>query len=204
MKRADLVADLKASLHDTAAVFTAPLDADFHRFLDQALPDLQFKRPITRLGNVTLVAGTPRYLMAAADFAAFKLHQWGDLSRAPKPWEPGYPGAVPRVEAQWDGSAWWVVLDPAPTGSHVACFGDQLQFWYFARHVVDDSDGGTTVNALDRGLLLLRAQAEAMRELMLRNVSKPVQMRDGYSGTPRNSTPAALNQQLLDEFWRAR
>lgn len=203
MTRDDLVAELKATLHDTAAVFTAPLDADFERFLAAALPDLQMKRPRTRLGWLTLAEGVDRYAVAEPDFAALKVHTWGDSVRV-KPWEPCYPGSVPRVEAQWDGAAWWLVLDPAPTGVQLAAWGNRLQFWYFGRHVLGDVADETTVNPGDRGLLLLRAQAEAMRELMLRNVSKPVQMRDGFSGTPRNSTPAALHQQLIDEFWRAR
>lgn len=204
MRRDDLVAELKATLHDTAAVFTAPLDADFERFLTAALPDMQMKRPRTRLGALTLTAGVDRYAVTETDFAALKVHTWGEPVRTVRPWEPCYPGSVPRVEAQWDGAAWALVVEPAPTAVQLSAWGDQLRFWYFGQHVLGNELGETTVNAADRGLLLLRAQAEAMRELMLRNVSKPVQMRDGYSGTPRNSTPAALNQQLLDEFWRAR
>lgn len=200
----ELVVDLKASLHDSGKVFVAADDADFKRFLTQALPDMQFKRPVSRLATVTLVADQSRYAMPAADFAAFKVSEWADPRRAPKPWEPGYPGAVPRVCAEWDGLAWWVVLDPAPTLALLACYGASLRFWYFARHVLGETSGETTVNELDRGLLLLRAQAEAMKELAIRNASKPVQLRDGLSGAPRNSTPAALAEQLLTEFREAR
>lgn len=204
MALADLVADLKASLHDSAAVFKAADDGDFKRFLDQALPDMQFKRPLSRLASVALVADESRYAMPVDDFAALKVSEWGDPKRAPKPWEPGYPGAVPRIGANWDGAAWWVVLDPAPTWALLACYGSELRFWYFARHVIGATDGGTTVNALDRGLLLLRAQVEAMQELAIRNAGKPVQLRDGMSGTPRNATPAALAEQLLQKFNEAR
>ncbi|MGE0350959.1 hypothetical protein [Hydrogenophaga sp.] len=203
MKESDLVADLKASLHDSAAVFRAPLDADFRRFLAQALPDMQFKRPITRLGTVTLTVDEGRYAMPVDDFAALKTSLWGGTTRL-RPWEPGYPGAVPRAHATWDGTAWWIELEIAPTAAQLAAWTNALSFWYFARHVVSDEEGATTVNALDRGLLLLRAQAEAMLELSVRNASKPVQLRDGLSGTPRNSTPAALYQALLDEFREAR
>ena len=48
------------------------------------------------------------------------------------------------------------------------------------------------------------SQAEAMLELTLRNAAKPVQLRDGLSGTPRNSTPAALHATLLAMFAEAR
>jgi hypothetical protein len=204
MALADLVADLKTSLHDSAAVFKAADDADFKRFLAQALPDMQFKRPVSRLASVSLQADLSRYAMPVDDFAAFKVCEWADPRRAPKPWEPRYPGAVPRIATEWDGAAWWVVLDPAPTLALLACYGTELRFWYFARHVLGATAVETTVNELDRGLLLLRAQVEAMKELAIRNASKPVQLRDGMSGTPRNSTPAALAEQLMQQFREAR
>ena len=204
MALADLVTDLKASLHDSAGVFKSPGDADFQRFLQQALPDMQFKRPLSRLATVSLVADQSRYAMPVTDFAAYKVSEWADPRRAPKPWEPGYPGSVPRVTTEWDGATWWVVMDPAPTAALLGCYGASMRFWYFARHVLGTVEVDTTVNALDRGLLLLRAQVEAMKEMAIRNVSKPVQMRDGLSGTPRNSTPSALAEQLLSEFREAR
>ena len=57
MSQADLVADLKASVHDVADVFKAEADADWLRFLDASLPDMQWKRPRTKLGSVALAAG---------------------------------------------------------------------------------------------------------------------------------------------------
>lgn len=204
MARAELVADLKASLHDSAAVFKTPLDGDFERFLLASLADLQIKRPLTRLGMVRLEAGQARYPVAEPGFAAYKVHVWGDFARTVRPWEPCYPGAVPRVEALWDGATWVLELNPAPLAVQLAAWGADMRFWYFAQHVLGEEAAHTTVAQHDRGLLMLRAQAEAMRELAIRNVSKPVQLRDGVSGAPRNSTPAALHQTLLDEFWKAR
>lgn len=209
MALADLVDDLKGSLHDSAAVFRAADDADFKRFLDAALPDFQFKRPLTRRGELLLVPGVDAYAVAVSDFAALKTHSWGDGGaraglRAIKPWEPAWPGAVPRVMERWDGQAWHLVLDPYPTAAQIAVWGPVLPYWYFARHTLGTTAPETTVNPLDRGLLLLRAQVEALRELAIRNAAKPVQLRDGMSGTPRNSTPAALADQLLKLFQEAR
>lgn len=202
MALAEMVADLKVSLHDAARVFDSPDDADFVRFLAQALPDMQYKRPRTLLGSVAVMAGTARCSLADyPDFAAFKTHMWGDL-RPVKPWEPGYPGPVPRVSAVHDGQ-WWLVFDPAPTALQVAAFG-ACSFWYFGLHVLGVLAADTTVMAADRGLLMLRAQVEAMRELAIRNAGKPVQLRDGLSGTARNSTPAALHELLLNLFKEAR
>lgn len=86
----------------------------------------------------------------------------------------------------------------------LSVWGATFRFWYFAQHVLSEAPGLTTINPSDRGLLLLRAQAEAMRELAMRNVIKPQAMRDGYSSTPRNGTPAALFETLLAEFKEAR
>lgn len=206
MSQASLVADLKASLHDSGKVFLAADDGDFKRFLAQALPDLSVKRPVTRSGAIALEADVDRYPLALAlgDFSSYKTHSWADMTRAPRMWEPGYPGAVPRVHAQFDGEAWALVFTPAPSATQLAVFGNLFRFWYFARHLIGETSADTTVNPLDRGLLLLRAQVEALREIAIRNASKPVSMRDGMSGTPRNATPAALAEQLLGMFREAR
>lgn len=199
-----LVADLKASLFDAASVFTGEDDADFKRFLAQALPDLQWKRPLTKLGQVTLVAGTASYVLADADFAALKMDLWRDVGKLPRPWEPGYPGALPRITAQQGATGWELVFDAAPTAAMLAYLGSTCRYYYFAEHAIGLLAADTTVAEPDRGLLLLRAQAEAMLALAIRNAGKPVQLRDGLSGTPRNSTPAALHQVLLQLFMEAR
>lgn len=200
-----LVEDLKSSLGSTVAgKFTGPGEADLKRLLGAALADMEWKRPITQLGTVQLHALQTRYAVPATDFAALKTHLWASPARTPMPWNDGYPGAAPRVSAQWNGAAWWLEFSPAPTPRQIAVWGAEFQFWYFARHVLSDEPGQTTVAEADRGLLILRAQAEAMRELAMRNVATTTQMRDGYTGTPRNGTPAALFQVLLEEFKGAR
>jgi hypothetical protein len=204
MSEADLVADLKASLFDAKNVFTSAADGDFKRFLQQALADMQFKRPVTRLGTLTLEADEGRYAIAEADFASFKTDLWREPSKVPKPWDPAYPGALPRVCAVREVDAWFIQFEPAPTALHLSALGSTFKFYYFAAHAVGEAEADTTVNPQDRGLLLLRAQAEAMLALGMRNAGKPVQLRDGLSGTPRNSTPAALHEQLMKLFKEAR
>lgn len=201
----DLVADLKRSLHDCAAVFDASGDADFVRFLNQALPDMGWKRARTLVGQVTLVAGTANYSLAGCpDFYSYKTHLWEPVAGRLQAWEPGYPGALPRVSSYMDGSGHWLDFSPAPSAEHMALRGSAFKFYYFASHKLGVDATDTTVHPGDRGLLLLRAQAEAMLEMTLRNMSKPVQLRDGHSGTPRNSTPRALYDALLSAFMEAR
>lgn len=203
MSQADLIADLKRSLHDSAAVFDAAADADFVRFLNQALPDMGWKRPVTRLGQVTVSEGAASYSLAAyTDFYNYKTYLW-DAQVPRQPWEPGYAGALPRVSCYKDGTGAYLAFDPAPSAAHIALRGSAFKFYYFAKHVIGAAAVDTTVVPVDRGLLLLRAQAEALLELTLRNMAKPVQLRDGLSGTPRNSTPRALYEALIAAFLEA-
>jgi len=202
MSQADVMADLQRSLHDAASVFNAADSADWLRLLAVALTAMQAKRPRTLLGTLSLVADEPLYTVAATDFAAYKTHIWG--GRPPKPWADCHPGALPRVSATQDGAAWRLVFDPAPTWAHINAYGSTFRYWYFGRHSLGADAADSTLAEADRPLLLLRAQAEALRELTMRNINKPVQVRDGLSGTPRNSTPAALYRELLAEWEAAR
>ena len=117
-------------------------------------------------------------------------------TRSPKPWEKTWCGPFPRVTAG-DGRLY---LTPAPTAQQVAVLGREFRFFYFAGLVVSPTE--STVQEADRGLLILRAQAEAMRELAMRSVTRPVATRDGYSGTPREGSPAVLAREFLAEFER--
>lgn len=204
MSEADLVEDLKESLFDTAQTFEAEGNATLKRFLADSLPDMNRKRPITKLGTVTLVAGTERTAIDAADFAALKFDLWRDPAKLPKPWDPSYPGALPQVCTQRDDVGWWVVLEPAPTAAQISVLGSDFKFYYFARHAIGADAADTTVAEEDRALLLMRAQAEAMLAVSMRNAGKPVQLRESLTGVARNSTPAALYDALLKRFWEAR
>lgn len=199
MSQADVLADLKASLHDAASVFSAPADADWLRLLAVALVAMQAKRPRTLMGQVTLQADVDTYAIDASDFAQYKTHLWG--TRQVRPWLPEYPGALPRVSAvPATGGGWQLVFDPAPGWGHLNAYGSAFKFWYFGTHSLGATAEQSTLATADRPLLLLRAQAEAVRELSLRNTNKPVKLGDGYSATARNATPAALYRELLAEW----
>lgn len=202
MSEADLVADLKASLQDAANVFTAASDADFKRHLAAAALDFTRARPRTVLGSLTLTADEPAYALPN-DFHAFKCDLWGQAPKArPQPWEKTWPGPLPRAVVAESGGAKKLTLAPPPTASQISALGAEFRFYYYAKHAIDATAASTTIAASDRGLLLLRAQAEAMRELAMRNIHKPVQLRDGISGMPRNSTPSFLFAELMGEFER--
>ena len=193
---ADLVQDLKDSLRQAWEAFNAPADADWIRHLRAAALDFGRVRPVTLMGSLPLEVGVSDY-PAPADFVRFKLSLWeSSQTRSPKPWEKAWCGPFPRVTAG-DGRLY---LTPAPTAQQVAVLGREFRFFYFAGLVVSPTE--STVQEADRGLLILRAQAEAMRELAMRSVTRPVATRDGYSGTPREGSPAVLAREFLAEFER--
>lgn len=202
MSRADLAADLKASLHDAAEVFTAASGADFSRLLDVAAHDFARLRPRTLVGSFLLTAGLGEYAVPA-DFHQYKTDLWADPSRCGRPWEKSYAGRPPTIRAAEVDGTRKLVFFPAPTAQQIAAFGSSFRFYYFARHVINENAEQTSIAAGDRGLLILRAQAEAMRELAMRNIAKPASLRDGLNSQPRNGTPSALYALLLDEFQRA-
>lgn len=198
MSLADLVSDLAASLHDSAEVFVNP--GDFQRLLESAALDFSRHRPRTLLGKFTVEIGRIDY-PAPADMYQFKSSLWGNapVPRA-KPWERSWPGPMPDVRMVDGQVGRELHLVPAPTALQLMTLGSEFRFYYFAKHTVAEDAANTTLAPDDRFLLLLRAQAEAMRELMIRNIKKPVTMREGLNSSPRNSTPAAMYEKLMDEW----
>lgn len=195
-----LVGQLKASLGDAAERFAGEAaDAAFERHVSRAALDFGRVRPVTLVGTLPLVAGQAMY-SAPADFVRFKLALWGHAEqRRPKPWERNWPGPFPVAEALGGGV---LCLSPAPTALQITVLGADYSFLYFAGLAAGATAETSTVTEADCGLLILRAQAEAMRELAMRESVRPVSMRDGFSGQARNGTPAGLAHAFLAEFER--
>jgi hypothetical protein len=203
MDEASLIADLKASLQDAAQVFTATDDADYKRHLASAAADLGRVRPRVVLGTLTLVADQAEY-DAPADLQRPRLLYWGgDQARRVPPWDANHPGNLPHpvLSRTADGTG-KILLRPAPTLRQINLLGAEARFDYYAPHAVGATETDTTVEPADRHLLLLRALAEATKELANRGITKPVQLRDGQGGAPKSGQPAALHAQYMDEFER--
>ena len=200
MTQPDLVADLKASLQLAADAFRDADDGAFKRHLQAAALDFSCLRPRTLVGSITAVADQSDYA-APTDFYEFKSSLWGVNRQAIKPWDTNWPGRLPLVRAVELAGVRKLSLDPAPTVLQIGVLGAEHKFYYYAVHQIDVAvSASTTIAPGDRGLLLLRAQAEAMRELSMRNVNKPLAMRDGLNSQPRNGTPAYLFEALMREF----
>jgi len=192
MSRADLRTDLKDSLHDAHSMLADP--ADYDRCLNVAASDLGRWKPRTLAGTIALVANQSEYA-APADFQSFKMALWGRSSTA-KPWDNDYPGKLPSVHHA-DGI---LLMVPAPSAQQIAILGASYRYFYFAGISIDDVAANTTVPADQRDILLLRAQAEACKELAMRGIGKPVQLRDGLNTITRNGTPSHLYHELMAEF----
>ena len=200
MSLADLSEDLKTSLNDAAEVFAG--EDDMARLLGVAALDFNDERPRTLFGEVQIQVGNDEY-PAPAGLYRYKSGMWGRGSRV-QYWDPGWPGVAPDfqvIEKNTDAGAAKVLrLDSPATHLHINAYGAKFGFYYLAAHHVDDDAQKTTISAGDRGLLILRAQAEAMRELTMRNIKKPVQLRDGLNSAPRNMSPAAFYDALMKEW----
>jgi hypothetical protein len=205
MNEADLVADLKASLNEAASVFTAASDADFKRQLAAAAVAFGAKRPRTLVGSITLVAEQAQY-DPPAGLQGVKSHLWGIAPRMKaQPWDKTWTGRLPdlRLVEGATPAARKLQLDPAPTAHQISALGAELRFYYYGVHAIGADAANTSILPGDRQLLLLRAQAEAMRELAARNIQRPVIVREAVGSQTRNGTPSALYEKFLQEFREA-
>jgi hypothetical protein len=203
MSRKSLVTDFKSSLRDAADKFNAAADADFIRLLDIAALAMCEVRTLVKRSSVTLEADVIDY-PAPANIIRVTRTMWGrNERRARKPYDSGYPQYLPNLCLIETDTGFGLELSRPVTAIELADIGAQCDYFYSRKHSIADAAADTTIKAADRDLLILRAQAEAAKELAFRNVGKPVSMRDGVSNTPRNGTPAALAESLLNE-WRMR
>lgn len=204
MTRADLAAELKSSLHDAAGIFDAVAEADFLRFIDLAAADFGRVRSLVRQASFDLVADADSegHFPVPADFCDYHSAVWGAGHGIP-PWSPNFPGALPRAQLVRTAQGPALSLTPAATAQQMGTLGNRYRYRYYAAHSVGDTAAETTIHPADRGLLILRAQAEACKELAIHNVVKPLALRDGLSQSPRNGTPAALHTELMRLFLEA-
>lgn len=197
MNFTSLTTRLTDSLHDAARVFDA---GDFDRHVNVALRAMALeKRPLRRAATLYLVANQSDYAAPADLVRVERLHWENGCSR--QPWRTHYLGPRPVVSHLQGDSGIRINLSPRPTQRQIDALGGALGFTYLATHAVVDNEIDTLADA-DEDLVILRAQAEACRELALRNITKPVTLRDGSLNQPRNSTPGALFKALIDE-WKA-
>lgn len=197
MTRSGIIAALKSSLMDASAAFTAANDADFARHIDAAVADMHRVRARTLVGSVEIDLSVADY-PAPADLMGFKSAIWGSNARCYSPWDKNYPGILPRLRVVEIGGSNRLIFNHQPTAKQIALFGIDYRFYYWASHVFTDT--ACSLADGDQNLLLLRAQAEAMKELALRDSVRPTQIGGGFGSQTKTGMPAALHQVLLTEW----
>ena len=201
--RVDLATTLRLSLHDSALAFGEDADV-FDRCVDIALKAFTRLRPHRQQVAVPWsFGGSDQDIPAEALRVA--VVQWSD--RVISQWRTaGYLSPPAPLQASIvQGSNGAKLRLAAPLHGKAPSAGTV----YVTLHtphtlpLTDADDIPQTVPDADEDLLLLRAQAEAMRELAARGITKPVTLRDGQSQGPRNGTPAAMQGRLLQEWQEA-
>lgn len=199
----ELIAEHKAGLLDAARIFDDPqgtVDTAMLRHLRVAARALSIdKRPRTLLVSLALVPDQSIY-DAPADLIAVKVSDWGMAQQHRAPWDAPR-GPLPSLRRLEQAGVTKLQLSPSPSGAQIAAYGATYNLFYQASHLIPDV-GDTTITAIEFDLLMLRAKAEALRELAIRNHSKPVTLRGGEPGLsqPRNGTAAALYEVFLREY----
>ena len=196
--RASLVSRLQASLINSADSFRPE---DLQRHVDVGFAELCRFRHRTVYAGLVAQAGVTMY-PCPSTLTRVLASDWGQQNKAElQPWDDRWPGKLPQLSVGYDESDNRVLLlQPAPTERQLALLGSRCPYRYAAPHLLSDSQ--SSLNDEDAQLLILRAQAEAMRELAMHHASKPYQLRDGISATPRNGMPGYLYSVLLEEFER--
>jgi hypothetical protein len=210
-RRTDFIATLKASLHRVANVLNADDDADFERIVTNALRAMSQPdgAPLIKKAVITLLPDVMEY-EAPADFIAIRgTPLWGMESRQSSvPWRSGFlcrPLAFSVVHIDVP----MLALKRAPSASEMAIYGAECPIYYYAHHVlVDDVESEdenepppvnpSTVQEADMLVLLTRAQAEAVYELVIRNYTEPVSVMGGQDDL--NGSPQQVYSLLIGKY----
>lgn len=188
---------LSASMLDSKRMFT---EADYPRLLNMALAALNAVRPLHKVVVLELAAWRALY-PCPEDLNSVFACWWGRSYKAHAAiWADDYPGKLPEWRVLPGAQGRLLQAQPAPSAQQIQILGNRCELEYCADHVLTDK--ACTLNAELLDLLLLRAQAEAMRELAMRNATTAYQLREGVGSVPKNGTPAYLYQELMAEFER--
>ena len=198
MNRPDLLKAYSDSLLDSQRAFKAD---DFGRHMDTALRELAQFYPRRMLAELNAMPMQREY-ECPADLIEVLATHYGRAEKAQRqPWDAGYPTQrLPEVTVQYraDGSRYLQVF-PAPSYQLMTQIGAVVGYEYSAAHIVTEEV--CTLTEVDVQLATLRAQAEAMRELAMRNSSMPTQVKDSLTNTPANGTSSYLYTLLMNEFY---
>lgn len=194
--RNEILARYAESLLDSKRAFS---DTDLPRHLDAALSALSEVRPQCKITLLNLVADRSIYPCPDDLLKVNKCLYGLNVKNSQNPWDDWYVGCLPHWHVFKNNNNQRVLFaNPAPTTLQLTIIGPECEIIYCAGHVLADDE--CSLNKDEIGLLILRAQAEAMREISMKNTTQSYQLREGISSTPQNGTPAYLYKTLMEEF----
>lgn len=194
MQISTLTERLKNALMDSAELISGVEQ----QVIEIALADYSRYRPQKKLGTFSLMTGQMLYL-APADLMQLRTVLYGQSQRAKNPWESGYPRSLPRLTVvEDDQDKKWLQLSHFPADSVVMSCGRDFSYTYYAARKI--SGDSFSIDAQDEPLLLLRCLAEAVKYIMVHQLNKTVSVRNSIGGEAKNGTPAAVHQQLMNQF----
>ena len=198
MNRPDLLKAYSDSLLDSQRAFKAD---DFGRHMDTALRDLAQVSPRNVLAQLNVLP-MQRECECPPDLIRVIATHYGRAEKMQRqPWDVAYPAhRLPDVMVRYraDGSR-YLQVSPPPSYEMMTQLGAVVEYEYSAKHILTDEHNSLTP-VLEQ-LLVLRAQAEAMRELAMRNSTQPTQIKDSLTNTPANGTPSYLYTLLMNDFY---
>lgn len=197
MQLSDLIIKLQAALMDSAE-HVKEIEL---QLVEMALADFSRYRPQQRLGTIELQHGVDCY-PAPADLISVRTSYYGQSARKQyQPWERGFPRDLPSLRRIDDEQGNPMLRLSHLPGYHLLnhCGWTYSYSYYAARSIQNDT---ITIDRQDEALLLLRAMAEAVKYIALNHLSKSVSVRNSIGGEAKNGTPAAIHQQLMEQFER--
>jgi hypothetical protein len=198
MGKADLVRDLCAIFR--GALEKNSIQIDLESCLSCAARDLALARRRTLVGEILADPGRATY-PAPDDLLLLKFSLWGVVhSRGRNCDALDASSTIPRLSLIPDNSGrQTLLLDPPPTTAQIMLFGTAYRFFYLANHRLANDPEETTVHPAHRTLLLMRAAAEVLQELVRGGATAPVAI-SGSGIPPSRGTPAEIAVKLLEEF----
>ncbi len=200
MFRAQLLEAYKLSLNNSLRIFKDN-GSSYVRHFEVALADLNLWKPLIIHSRLSLVADQSLYPCPEQLNKPLSCFWGRDHKARGRPWDDDYVGQLPEIRIAFDENRKKLLhLIPSPSGRQILILGSECRYTYASDHFLTETESSLTPN--EENLLVLRAQAEAMREASILNVTEPFQLREGLTSTPKNGTPAYLYKELLSEFER--
>lgn len=200
MKRSELLLLFKGSMNNSNRLFKND-GSSYERHFDIALADLNLWRPLIIYDSLSVIAGQSYYECPKDLNKPISCFYGRGHKARGYPWDDDYVGQLPEIRVVFNKDrSRSLQLMPPPSSRQIQVLGSECSYTYSADHFLNEEGSSLTSN--EENLLILRAQAEAMREAAISNVTEPQTMREGLTSTPKNGTPAYLYSELLSEFKR--